>query len=45
MLVRIGWYCWQCQRINSRACRSDNPPIYTTVEWAGEMRDEVMSDD
>lgn len=40
-LVQIGWYCWQCEGIQPDACRSDNPPIFTTEEWAEELRDQV----
>lgn len=44
-LVQIGWWCWHCRGINERACRSDNPPIYTTEEWAEEMVDQVVNDE
>lgn len=40
-MVRVGWYCWQCRRLNRTACRSDAVPMYAAAEVAEEIREDL----
>lgn len=42
---QVGWYCWRCEAINLRACRSDCVPIYVPDEWAADMEAEIAKRD
>ena len=40
-LAHVGWYCWRCRGLVSRACRSDNVPVHVPVEWEKSMVAEI----
>ncbi|MFD9056153.1 hypothetical protein ACFWCM_12635 [Streptomyces albidoflavus] len=40
-LAHVGWYCWRCRGLVSKACRSDNVPVHVPVEWEKSMVAEI----
>ena len=40
-LVQVGWYCWRCEGLVERPCRSDNVPVSVPADWAGDMLAEI----
>jgi hypothetical protein len=40
-LVQVGWYCWRCEGLVERPCRSDNVPVSVPADWARDMETEI----
>lgn len=40
-LVQVGWYCWRCEGLVEKSCRSDNVPVSVPADWADDMLAEI----
>ncbi len=46
-LVFIGYWCWRCENVNYKACRSDGVPLYaskTETDLGGDLAEWIKEE-
>lgn len=39
--VQIGWYCWECHKVNPVACKSGDVPVFARTEDAAAVDQDM----